>query len=345
MDQAPPTLHAAPPQSEAGGRGFQFKVQREWGLLLLFLGMMAYFISSAEGFGSLRNFVNALQYNAPLGVLAAGMTLVILTGGIDLSIGSMTALSAVTMGVTWKATRSPAAALAAGMAAGVAAGALNGLLITRGRIPALIVTLATLSVFRGLAYMIGGPETYGQFAPAMRSIGRDLFLGVPAPVWITLLLMGGAWIYLWRTAGGRAIYALGANAAAARLSGVPVNAMLLRLYMLNGAMSGLAAIIHAGLYDSLRADIGREQELSVITMVVLGGASVSGGEGGIAGSLLGFLTLIFIRRGMELQGRPSEVNGIVVAVLLISALLLDAGLRETILRRFRRRPAIKAGQV
>lgn len=324
------TSPSAPPEPAAVRAAPRLRVHREYGLLLLFAAVFVYFAATTPGFFTPRNLLRVLQVQAPVGVLAVGMTLVILTGGIDLSVGSMVALAGVTLGLAWKGTGSAPAAVFAALGMGALCGAFNGVVIAAGRVPPLIVTLATLSVFRGLAFALGGSETAGRFGPTILAWGRDLLLGVPVPIWIAALLSLAVGIYLARTDGGRSVYAVGSNAAAARLSGVPVELLKLRVYLASGLLAGLAAVLYAGLFDSVRADIGREYELTAITMVVLGGTSVSGGEGSLAGTALGFLTLILIRNGIELQGRPSELHGVVVATLLIGALLLDAGFRRRV---------------
>jgi ribose/xylose/arabinose/galactoside ABC-type transport system permease subunit len=319
---------SATPTPAAVKRRAGINVRREYGLLLLFIVVTLALSFGVEYFATPKNLLRVLRDQAPLGVLAVGMTLVILTGGIDLSVGSITALSAVAMGLAWKSTGSPLAALLAAFAVGAACGAINGLLIAAGRVPALIVTLATLSVFRGLAYALGGSTTVGSFSPPILSWSRDDVLGLPVPLWIAAVLFLGTGIYLARTDGGRAIYAVGANAAAARLSGVPVNPLKFRLYVASGLLAGLAAVFYAARNNSVKADIGVEYELLAITMVVLGGTSVSGGEGSMAGTALGFLTLVFIQNGITLKDLPPELHGLGVAFLLIGALLLDAGFRR-----------------
>ena len=281
---------------------------------------------------------NVLRKQAHLAVLAAGMTLVILTGGIDLSVGSIVALAAVALGVVWSGTHNALLALAAALGMGAFCGAINGALVAKGRVPPLIVTLATLSIFRGSAFALGGSSSVGQFDPLIRSFSTYNIAGLPAPVWTFGLLFIGAGIYLARTDGGRAIYAVGANPVASRLAGVPVDGLKFRLYLVSGLLAGLAAILYAAQNNSVRADIGAEYELMAITMVVLGGTSVAGGEGSMLGTALGFLTLVFIQNGMQLKSQidignlhfplPTEIHGVVVAALLIGALLLDAGFRK-----------------
>jgi len=302
-------------------------------MLALFAAVMLGLSLGVEYFATAQNVLLVLRDQAHLAVLAAGMTMVILIGGIDLSVGSIVALSAVAAGMAWKATGSPAIALAAPLAVGALCGAANGLLVGAAHIPALIVTLATLSVYRGLAFALGGTTVVGKFPGLVLGWSRGDFLGLPVPLWITAALFTGLGIYLARTDGGRAVYAVGANAPAARLSGVPVNALRFRLYLLSGLLAGLAALFYAARNDSVKADIGVEYELLAITMVVLGGTSVAGGEGSMAGTALGYLTLVFIQNGIALRQLPAEFHGVVVAGLLIGALLLDAGLRRRLRAR------------
>lgn len=313
-------------------------------MLLLFVAVTLLLVFGVPYFATPDNLLNnVLRKQAHLAVLATGMTLVILTGGIDLSVGSMVALAAVALGVAWKATGNPFAALAAALVTGALGGAVNGALVAKGRVPPLIVTLATLSIFRGLAFALGGSAPAGHFDALIRSFATYDVAGLPAPVWTTALLFIGTGIYLARTDGGRAIYSVGANATASRLSGVPVALLKFRLYLVSGLLAGLAAVLYAAQNDSVRADVGIEYELMAITMVVLGGTSVAGGEGSMLGTALGFLTLVFIQNGMQLKSQidlgsfhlplPTEVHGVVVAVLLIGALLLDAGFRKRAARQ------------
>lgn len=316
------------PVSTAARPPFRLRLRREYGLLLLFLVVTVGLSAGVKYFATPHNILELLRLQANLAVLGAGMTLVILTGGIDLSVGSIVALSGMALGLAWKLTGSAPAALAAALGVGAACGAGNGLLVAAGRVPPLIVTLATLSVYRGLAFALGGQGTAGRFSPWILSWSRDDLLGLPVPLWILSLLFLAVGIYLARTRGGRAIYAVGANQAAARISGVPVGLLKFRLYLVSGLLAGLAAILYAALNDSVKPDIGMQYELAAVTIVVLGGTSVAGGEGSMAGTALAFLTLVFINNGIKLQGWPDEFQGLVVAVLLIGALLLDAGFRR-----------------
>ncbi|MBM3458777.1 MAG: ABC transporter permease [Armatimonadetes bacterium] len=301
-----------------------FRLRREHGLLVLLLGTMLLLSTTVEYFLTPQNLLLVLRDQAHLGILAAGMTLVILTGGIDLSVGSATALAGMALGLAWQGTHSLVAALLAALGVGLGAGAVNGALVTGGRIPPLIVTLATLSMYRGAAYALGGSAGIGGFPAGLLAWSRADWLGFPAPAWLALTIWVTVGLFLARTPGGRALYALGAAPAAARLSGLPVSRLLVGVYALNGLLAGAAAIIYAARNNSVKPDIGLDYELLVITMVVLGGVRVTGGEGTVAGTVLGFLTLTAIQRGITLRGLPAELHGLVVAGLLVGALWLDS---------------------
>jgi ribose/xylose/arabinose/galactoside ABC-type transport system permease subunit len=329
-----------PPPST--GKRARFRFQREYGLLILFVILFTWFATTVEGFATTANLLDTvLRDQAPFALLAVGMTLVILTRGIDLSVGSIVALAGMAMGLAWKSTQSGFLAIAAALGVGALCGACNGFLITRGRVPPLIVTLATLSVFRGLAYLISGSHSaggVGGFPPEVRSWAQYNVAGLPVPFWIVVVTLVIAGVYLARTAGGRAVYAVGSNPAAARLSGVPVNLLTMRVYLLSGLLSGLAAVLYAARNDNVKANIGDQYELAAITIVVLGGTSVAGGIGSIGGTALGFCVLEAIRSRINLNNTivlgpwqttlPRETHGIIVAVLLIGALLLDAWSRR-----------------
>lgn len=311
---------------------FRFRFHREYALLLLFLVVAVGLSLTVPFFLTPRNLLVMLRTQAPMGILAVGLTLVILTGGIDLSVGSIVALAAVSMGRAWQVTGSGPVAILTGLAVGAACGALNGLLVTRGRVPALIVTLATLSVFRGLAFALWDRNAVWKFPPEILLWSSGDVAGLPAPLWFVTLLFVGTGIYLARTRGGRAIYALGANGAAAQIAGVPVGKIKFRLYLVSGLLAGLVGVLYSAYNNSVKPDMGTGDELIAITMVVLGGTSVVGGEGSMAGTALGFLTLIFIQNGLLLGSSvfhvTPEIHGVVVAVLLIGALLLDAASRR-----------------
>jgi rhamnose transport system permease protein len=310
----------------------RFRLHKEYGLVLFCVLVFTLLAVTVEYFATPGNILLVLRRQAALAVLSTGMTLVILTGGIDLSVGSIAALSAMAMGHAWARTQSPLAAGLAALGTGALCGACNGALVSLGRVPPLIVTLATLSVFRGLAYAFWDRDARWRFGEQLLAISRNDMIGLPVPFWIAAGLLMGTGVYLAATPGGRAIYAIGANAAAAQLSGIPVRAIKFRLYTLNGLLAGLVALMYGARDNSVKPDLGTGDELAAITVVVLGGISVIGGEGSMAGTALAFLILVFIKNGLDLgRGKfnlPREIDETIIAILLVAALLVDAALRH-----------------
>ncbi len=275
-----------------------------------------------------RNLVTVANDRVHIGFLAIGMTFVILIAGIDLSVGSMVALAGLAFGIALDRYDLPlGTAIAGALATGLAAGAVNGALVAGARVPALIVTLATLSVYRGLAAGLGGESALGGFGEGFTALGRAAWLDVPLPAWALAAAFAGTGVYLARTAGGRAIYAMGANEAAARLAGVPVRSMRFRIYALSGLLSGLAALTYAALNGTFKSDVGKGYELDAITVVVLGGTSVAGGEGTMLGTALGLALLAVGLNGMDLAQIPRERQSVVVALVLLFSLWLDSYVR------------------
>jgi rhamnose transport system permease protein len=282
-----------------------------------------------EGFRSPRILTLLLSYDwLGVGFLALGMTFVILTAGIDLSVGSTLALSATAFGLAWRHTGSSWIAALAALLAGTIAGAINGALVAGARVPALIVTLATFSVYRGVATGLGGGSSIGGFSASFLQLGQAVFLGLPLPAWLLAGLMLASGIYLGRTAGGRAIYATGANDAAAQVAGVPARLLRFRIYTFSGLLAAVAALIYAALNDTVKADVAHDFELRAITIAVLGGTSVAGGEGSVLGTFLALALLDIGLNGMDLAGIPSERQSMVVAGVLVLSLWIDSRMRR-----------------
>ncbi len=259
-----------------------------------------------------------------LALLALPMTLIIITAGIDLSVGSTMALCAVVLGLAYEA-QFPIW-LCAGLAVltGLAAGALNGVFVAKVRVHPLIVTLATLSVYRGIAEGIslgrpisGFPETFGR-------IGQGTLGGFPIPgvIFIVVAVVFSLWVA--QSVMGRALYAMGHNETASRYSGLPVDRIKLLIYSLSGAMAGLAAVLFVARRNTAKADIGTGMELDVITAVVLGGTSIFGGRGRITGTVLGVLLIHETREFVSWRWNNDELILVVVGVLLIAAVLINS---------------------
>lgn len=277
------------------------------------------------------NLLNILNQISVIAILAAGMTLVILTRGIDLSVGSLLALGAVVC--AWLLERrlgGPAAGpgamwLAAGgaVAACALAGALSGAMVAFFGIPPFIATLAMMLIGSGAAFLISGGESIYQLPESFVWLGRGSALGLPNAVWLTLILYGGAHVLLERSVPGRHLRALGSNPEAARFSGLPLVRLRLTVYILSGALAGVGGIVTASQLKSGAPTYGLMYELYAIAAVVVGGTSLSGGRGGIPGTLVGALIIAVIQNGMNLTGVESYTQKVVLGAVILLAVLVD----------------------
>ncbi len=298
----------------------------EWILLLAIAGEVAFFSIIATNFFTLGNFFEITRVSVELGLLALALTPVIITGGIDLSVGSMMGLTAITFGMAyqdWHA--SIAAAAAAAMLVGCAGGLLNAVLISRLELPPLIVTLGSLSMFRGIAEgLTHGAVNYSGFPPGFLVLGQGYLWGViPAQLPVFLLVLAGYAVLLHRSVVGRALYAIGFGAQGARYAGVPVAKRVGLVYLLSGFMSSVAAIIYVAHLGQAKSDAGTGYELDAITAVVLGGTSVFGGRGTVWGTLFGLFAISVLQSGLHLAALPSELTGVLTGVLLLTTIAID----------------------
>ncbi len=295
-------------------------------LAAILLAEVAIFSLASDYFLSLGNVFEIARFSTALGLIAIAMTPVIVTGGIDLSVGAMIGLAAVVFGVTYHEWDWPVLAAAMGaLAVGAAGGALNAYCIARLGVPPLIVTLGTLALFRGIAEGITeGAISYSNFPAAFHYLGQGYIGGViPAQVPLLVLAAVGFFVLLQRSAIGRSLYAIGFNAAGARYAGLPVARRLALVYVLTGTAAALAAIVYVAHIGQARSDAGIGYELNAITAVVLGGASVTGGRGTILGTLIGLFILAVLQNGLQLTALPSELAGVLTGLVLISAILVD----------------------
>jgi ribose transport system permease protein len=293
-------------------------------LRLLVLGVLCLALSIASSaFMTTPNLVNVLRQAALLFLLASGVTLVILTGGLDLSVGANVALSACLAATLIKSTGSILLAVFASLGCGLFIGIANGLLVTLVRIPPFIATYGMLWILHGITYWFMKGETIHGFPASFRAIGSGYWLGIPVPVYLMLgfLLIGV--VFAQRTRWGQEIYAVGANSEAARLSGVPVRSRLLLVYAVSGAMAGLASLIFLARLNSAEGDIGEALTLPAIAAVLLGGTSLFGGVGSVFGTLVGALILTLVLNGMNLLVISANWQPVVTGVILILAVYLD----------------------
>ena len=307
-----------------------FIARHETALLGLLVAEVIYFSIFGRRFGTADNIANIVRHSVEIGLLALVMTPIILTGGIDLSIGSTLGLCAVIFGKLWRDVGLPPAIAGCGaILAGVICGLVNGSLITQLRLPPLIVTLGTFSLYRGLAEALTrGVDAFTNFPDSFLFLGAGQILGIPTQAWILILVSAGIWLIVHRTVLGRSFRAIGFAPEGARYAGIPVNRRLLFAYTLAGAVAGVAALTYSARLGTAKADAGFGYELLAITAVVLGGASIFGGVGSVHGTLLGVAALAVLNNGLTRvpasMNIASELSGVLTGVMLIVALSLGA---------------------
>ncbi|WP_410012716.1 ribose ABC transporter permease [Sodalis sp. C49] len=295
--------------------------------LIALLVLIAVVSSMSANFFSLNNLFNILQQTSVNAIMAVGMTLVILTAGIDLSVGSLLALTGAVAASVVGLEMNVMVAVGASLALGAAIGAITGLIVAKGRVQAFIATLVMMLLLRGITmvYTNGSPVNTGfsDTADAFGWFGIGRPLGVPTPVWIMAVVFLAAWYMLHHTRLGRYIYALGGNEAATRLSGISVDRVKVIVYALCGLLAALAGVIEVARLSSAQPTAGTGYELDAIAAVVLGGTSLSGGKGRIMGTLVGALILGFLNNGLNLLSVSSYYQMIVKAVVILLAVLVD----------------------
>lgn len=317
-------------------------------LLAVVIAEWFYFNSVGAHFGSLDNTFDIMRHSVEIGLLALVMTPIILTGGIDLSVGSLLGLCAILFGKLWRdAGLSPVTAGICTLGIGAVAGGLNATLITWLRLPPLIVTLGTYSLFRGLAEAITrGVDTFTGFPASFLFLGQERFLGMPAQAPIFVIVAIVVWLLVHRTTFGRSFRAIGFSPDGARYAGLPVERRIAMVYVLAGIVSALAAIIYTARLGQAKADAGTGYELYAITAVVLGGTSIFGGIGTVHGTLLGVAAIAVLSNGLVHARQPREVAGMLTGLLLILA--LSSSVIPKIFARIRARrqtPAPKAAAI
>ncbi len=308
------------------------QIVQRFGVLIALLLLCLVLSFANEYFMTGRNLVNVLRQVSINGILAIGMTFVILTRGIDLSVGSIVALSGLV--ASSFATTSAASAvaggpypagvaLAVGLGVGAATGAVSGLLIARFRVAPFVVTLGMLSAARGLTLLYAQGRPIPALTEGFRWIGTGTVLSVPVPVLLFLAVALVAWYVLGWTRYGRQIYAVGGNPHAAVVSGINLGRMHFSVYVISGALAGLAGMVLAARTGSALPQAGLSYELDAIAAVVIGGTSLAGGIGTIGGTLVGALLIGVVNNGLDLLGVESYYQQIIKGALIVAAVLLD----------------------
>ena len=278
----------------------------------------------AEQFATVDNLLNQGRFLTEVSLVALIMTFVIVTGGIDLSVGSILGLSAIVLGVAWKKLGLPLPlAILVALSVGTLAGLFNGIIITRFKVPPLIATLATLALYRGLAEGISQARSIRGYPEWFFILGQGEFFGIPTQLWIVAFFTLLTGFILTYTTWGRATYAIGANETAARFSGIAVDKTKLFIYAASGFAASLAAIIFVSRVSTTRSDMGMGLELDAITAVVLGGTSIFGGKGTIVGTFFGLILIQILKNGLSLAGVKSDGTYIAIGLVLILTLLIS----------------------
>jgi putative xylitol transport system permease protein len=286
----------------------------------------------SENFLSTRNILNVLRQTSINGILAIGMTFVILTRGIDLSVGSVVALAGIvaasfattaSTGIIAGAPYPSLVAILAGLAVGMACGGLSGVIVARFRVPAFVATLGMLSAARGLTLIYSGGRPIPALAEDFRWIGTGSIWGIPVPIFLLLGTFALAHFVLTQTRFGRHVYAVGGNPHAAKVSGLPVRGIRFTVYVISGALAGLAGMILAARTGSALPQAGIAYELDAIAAVVIGGTSLAGGVGRVTGTLIGALLIGVMNNGLDLLGVQSYYQQVIKGLLIVVAVMLD----------------------
>lgn len=302
---------------------------RQFGTFAVFVVLCAVISILTPHFLSVSNLLNVAQQTVINAIIAVGLTYVIISAGIDLSVGSILAFSGVVMGQALAAGLPLPLAIMAGVVVGTGCGAVNGLLIAYGRLPPFIATLGMMSVARGAALLVTDGRPVSGFSESFRWLATGEVMGVPVPVLIMILVYVAAHFVLRRTKFGRYTFAIGGNEEAALLSGVPVRFYKLGIYAVCGGLAGLASVILTARLNSAQPIAGLSYELDAIAATVIGGTTLMGGRGSVVGTLLGALIMGVLRNGLNLLGVSSFIQQVIIGAVIIAAVLLDTFLKNS----------------
>ncbi len=307
---------------------FSSNVMQGFYRLLAAALLCALLASLSDVFMTGNNILNVLRQTALLFLMASGLTLVILTAGLDLSVGANIGLSACLVASVIKASGSPLLGVVTGIGCGTLIGLANGVLVTALRIPSFIATYGMMWMLTGITYFYMSGETIHGFPPAFRHLGSGYLLGIPMPVYVMVFFLVIGAFFAQRTIWGQQIYAIGANSVAARLSGVPVESRLVLVYAVSGAMAGLASLIILARINSAQGDIGEDLTLPAIAAVLVGGTSLFGGSGTVTGTLIGALILTLVLNGMNLLQINASWQPLITGVIVLLAVWINRRTRQ-----------------
>lgn len=292
-------------------------------IALIFLVIVIGAIS--PDFRTVNNFLSLLRQSAINGLIAFGMTCVILTGGIDLSVGSVLALTSIICAHTIKIGLPAQLSMLIALIFGIILGTISGLMVTKSRLQPFIATLITMTGYRGLTMILSGGKPISRLGNnlLLNQIGKGSFLGIPIPVWILIIFFAIFLFVLKKTVLGRQIYATGSNAKAAELAGININNIKLIVYAVSGFMASLSGLILVSRLGSAQPTLGSGYELDAIAAVALGGTSMTGGRGKITGTLIGILIIAVLNNGLNIIGVSSYYQDVVKALVIFLAVISD----------------------
>jgi ribose transport system permease protein/AI-2 transport system permease protein len=300
------------------------RVGREGLLLGALVVLCAIFASQSEFFLTERNLTTILRNSVDLAVICAGMTIVIILGGIDVSVGGIVAVSAVLIGRAYQMGMPDWVVVPIGLAAGAALGALNGAIISKTRVPPIVATLGTMYIFIAVLFLVIGGVWISGLPNTLSFLVLGEFLGLPAGVYVIAAIYLLSWVLLRCTPWGQRVVAIGCDEVAARLVGIRVDRTKIQAYALLGLFAGVAAVLYVARLRNVEVNIGTNIALEAIAATILGGANIRGGTGSLLGALMGVLFIKMTQNGLVLIGVSSLWETVVIGGLLIVVLVLDA---------------------
>lgn len=301
-------------------------------LTVLLLSVVLYMTATNENFLSYSNFMSAFGLAAPLGLVAIGMHFVILTAGIDLSVGSTFAFAAMVTALSSSNGMPAVVSLIIGIGAGALLGLFNGVLVSTLNLPAIVVTLATMAVYSGMALIVGKGSSI-PVGEELAPLGRGSLAGIPVPVLVFCAVAALAYILLEKMPYGEYLYAYGTSPVAARYAGIRTRLLNVSVYIISGTLAGLGGVVFAAMVSSAKSNYGSGYEMSAVTMVVVGGTVLTGGAGGVLGTILAAVFIALLNNGLSISFIPTEVQRMLVGIALILTAVIYQWAPQVLSRR------------